>query len=80
MESCYNENLKVYRKIRELGGFEKCEINIIDHIDLSEEARSIERFYVESLNPNFSLNSEYQDELQMNGDKYCQRKSYSKKT
>ena len=51
--------IKVYRKIRELGGFEKCEINIIeDNIGSKREARSIERFYVESLNPNLCLNTE----------------------
>ena len=50
---------QVYRKIKELGGFEKCLINIIeDHIESKEEALSVERFYVESLNPNFRLNSD----------------------
>jgi len=49
---------KVYRKIRELGGFKKCEINIVEDNISKEEKLSIERFYVESLNPNYRLNKE----------------------
>ena len=61
---CYNKkskkyNYRVYKKIRELGAFDKCEINIIeDKIETEKEAISIERFYVESFNPEKLLNKD----------------------